>query len=42
MARLAVACTDEVLYARALQAFWYIHSGITEALEKHKNHPGTE
>ncbi|BDA46174.1 probable heme oxygenase 2 [Coccomyxa sp. Obi] len=39
MARLAVACTDEKLYARALEAFWYIHTSITEAVEKHKNHP---
>lgn len=42
MARLAVACTDEALYARALHAFWYIHCGITDAVEKHKSHPGTD
>ncbi|CAL8462315.1 g1848 [Coccomyxa elongata] len=39
MARLAVACTDENLYTRALQAFWFIHTSISEAVEKHKDHP---
>lgn len=40
MARLAVACTDEALYVKALEAFWYIHTCITDAVEKHKSHPG--
>ena len=40
MARLAIACTDEMLYARSLAAFWHIHKAISEALERHKNGAG--
>ena len=40
MAKLAVACTDERLYPRAVASFYFIHKAIADAVKQHEEHPG--
>jgi hypothetical protein len=40
MAKLAVACTDERLYPRAVASFYFIHKAIAQAIKQHEKHPG--
>ncbi|CAK0753075.1 hypothetical protein CVIRNUC_002193 [Coccomyxa viridis] len=37
-ARLVVACTDKILYARALAAFWHVHSALEAGVAKNAGH----
>ena len=39
-ARLVVACTDKILYARALAAFWHVHSALEAGVAKNAGHKG--
>ena len=39
-ARLVVACTDKILYARALAAFWHVHSALEAEVAKNAGHKG--
>ena len=39
-ARLVVTCTDKVLYARALAAFWHVHSALEAEVAKNAGHKG--
>ncbi len=40
MANLAVACTDDALYAHTVACFYHIHKSIAEAIRRHAQHPG--
>ena len=39
-ARLAVVCTDKLLYAKALAAFWHVHATLEASIAKNANHEG--
>lgn len=39
-ARLAVVCTDKVLYAKALAAFWHVHAALEASIAKNAQHQG--
>ncbi len=39
-AQMAVVCTDRVLYAKALAAFWHVHAALEAAVAKHADHEG--
>ena len=39
-ARLAVVCTDKVLYGRALAAFWHVHAALEAGIAKNASHEG--
>ena len=40
MAKLAVACTDQRLYPRAVSSFYFIHKAIADAVKQHEKHSG--
>lgn len=39
-ARLAVVCTDRILYAKALAAFWHVHVALEAGVAKNADHEG--
>ena len=39
-ARLAVVCTDKLLYAKALAAFWHVHAILETSIAKNADHEG--